>query len=133
MYRSWSSSARSQDSTILCWIVILCQRSFLHPDWPVSHDKTGASSSPIGSRLPRTQNYHLGCDTLSCVIRCPHKYHLANWYQKCNLPATWRIVTTENRWTTNEKGLDWIRHLDFHTTSRTKGKYRLLILHGCHK
>ena len=26
--------------------------------------------------------------------------------------------------------MDWIRHFDFHTASRTKGKYRLLILDG---
>ena len=58
------------------------------------------------------------------------QYHLANWYQECNLPADWRIATTDNGWTTNEKGMDWIRHFDFHTASRTKGKYRLLILDG---
>ena len=58
------------------------------------------------------------------------QYHLANWYQECNLPATWRITTTDNGWTTNEKGMDWIRHFDFHTASRTKGTYRLLILDG---
>jgi hypothetical protein len=58
------------------------------------------------------------------------QYHLANWYQECNLPATWRIATTDNGWTTNDKGMDWIRHFDLHTASRTKGKYRLLILDG---
>jgi len=26
--------------------------------------------------------------------------------------------------------MDWIRHFDFHTASRTKGKYRLLVLDG---
>jgi len=26
--------------------------------------------------------------------------------------------------------MDWIRHFDFHITSRTKGTYRLLILDG---
>ena len=26
--------------------------------------------------------------------------------------------------------MDWIQHFDFHTVSRTKGKYRLLILNG---
>jgi len=58
------------------------------------------------------------------------QYHLANWYQECDLPPTWRIATTDNGWTTNEKGMDWIRHFDFHTASRTKGTYRLLILDG---
>jgi len=58
------------------------------------------------------------------------QYHLANWYTECNLPADWRIATTDNGWTTNTVGLDWIKHFDFHTAPRTKGKYRLLILDG---
>jgi hypothetical protein len=58
------------------------------------------------------------------------QYHLANWYQECNLPSTWRIATTSNGWTTNEVGLDWIKHFDRHTAARTKGTYRLLILDG---
>jgi hypothetical protein len=58
------------------------------------------------------------------------QYHLANWYTECNLPADWRIATTDNGWTTNAVGLDWIKHFDYHTASRTKGKYRLLILDG---
>ncbi|KAJ6436060.1 Glycoside hydrolase family 43 protein [Purpureocillium lavendulum] len=40
------------------------------------------------------------------------QHHLANWYQECELPADWRIATTDNGWTTNE------------------GPYRLLILDG---
>ncbi|KFY32099.1 hypothetical protein V493_00495 [Pseudogymnoascus sp. VKM F-4281 (FW-2241)] len=40
------------------------------------------------------------------------QYHLANWYEECNLPTDWCITTTENSWTTNE------------------GRYRLLILDG---
>jgi predicted HTH domain antitoxin len=58
------------------------------------------------------------------------QYHLANWYQECNLPAEWRIATTDNGWTTNDVGLDWIKHFDHHTARRTKGTYRLLILDG---
>tara|TARA_Y100000815_G_C13314319_1_gene489808 strand:+ start:263 stop:1768 length:1506 start_codon:yes stop_codon:yes gene_type:complete len=58
------------------------------------------------------------------------QYHLANWYQECDLPADWRIATTHNGWTTNEVGLDWIKHFDYHTAPRTKGTHRLLILDG---
>ena len=58
------------------------------------------------------------------------QYHLANWYTECDLPANWRIATTDNGWTTNAVGLDWIKHFDFHSAPRTKGKYRLLILDG---
>jgi len=58
------------------------------------------------------------------------QHHLANWYQECDLPADWRIATTDNGWTTNEVGLEWIKHFDYHTAPRTKGTYRLLILDG---
>ncbi|KAM9874243.1 transposase [Verticillium dahliae] len=46
------------------------------------------------------------------------------------LPQDWAIGTTENGWTTNEKGLEWIRHFDKHTKPRTAGGYRLLVLDG---
>lgn len=58
------------------------------------------------------------------------QYHLANWYQECDLPADWRIAMTNNGWTTNDVGLDWIKHFDYYTARRTKGTYRLLILDG---
>ena len=56
--------------------------------------------------------------------------HLSTWYEGTDLPPDWRIATTKNGWTTNERGLDWIRHFDQHTKSRTKGPYRVLILDG---
>ncbi len=58
------------------------------------------------------------------------QYYLANWYTECDLLADWCIVTTENGWTTNAVGLDWIKHFDCYIAPRTKGKYRLLILDG---
>ena len=58
------------------------------------------------------------------------QYHLANWYQECNLPADWCIAISDNGWTNNEVGLSWIKHFDQHTASRTKGIYRMLILNG---
>lgn len=58
------------------------------------------------------------------------QYHLANWYSECDLPADWHIATTENGWTMNDIGLDWVKHFDQHTESRTLGVYRLLILNG---
>ena len=45
------------------------------------------------------------------------QYHLGNWYQECDLPADWRIATTDNGWTNNAVGLDWIKHFDHHTAS----------------
>jgi hypothetical protein len=58
------------------------------------------------------------------------QYHLANRYTECDLPADWRIATTDNGWTTNAVGRDWIKHFDYYTAPRTKCKYRLLILDG---
>ncbi|KAH7463246.1 hypothetical protein FOMA001_g18207 [Fusarium oxysporum f. sp. matthiolae] len=58
------------------------------------------------------------------------QYHLANWYQESNLPATWAIATTQNGWTDNETGLEWLKHFDRCTTDRSVGAYRLLILDG---
>ena len=62
------------------------------------------------------------------------QYHLANWYQESNLPGDWAITTTQNGWTNNETGFEWLKHFDQHTTNRSKGVYRLLILdgHGSH-
>lgn len=58
------------------------------------------------------------------------KYHLLPWYQNGQFPKDWRIHTSENGWTTNEIGLDWIKHFNQHTKARTKGVYRLLVLDG---
>jgi hypothetical protein len=58
------------------------------------------------------------------------QYHLLSWYENDQLPKDWRVHTSENGWTTNEIGLDWIRHFDTHTKSKTTGVYRLLVLDG---
>jgi hypothetical protein len=58
------------------------------------------------------------------------KNHLSSWYQNSGFPPDWVIGVTENGWTTNEKGMDWIQHFDKHTRPRTIGGYRLLILDG---
>ncbi|KAG7000206.1 hypothetical protein FocnCong_v013285 [Fusarium oxysporum f. sp. conglutinans] len=58
------------------------------------------------------------------------QYHLANWYRDSNLPGNWAIATSENGWTDNEKGLEWLKHFDRCTTKGSKNRYRLLILDG---
>jgi hypothetical protein len=40
------------------------------------------------------------------------------------------IAVSDNGWTTDELGLEWVKHFNQHTKSRTKGTYRLLILDG---
>jgi hypothetical protein len=61
-------------------------------------------------------------------------YHLSSWYEDSSLPKDWVIATSANGWTTNELGLEWIKHFDNHTKARTAGVYRLLTLdgHGSH-
>ncbi|KAH7464117.1 hypothetical protein FOMA001_g17824 [Fusarium oxysporum f. sp. matthiolae] len=58
------------------------------------------------------------------------QYHLANWYQESNLPGDWVIATSQNGWTNNELGLEWLKHFDRSTTKRSNARYRLLILDG---
>ncbi|RKL09703.1 hypothetical protein BFJ70_g16619 [Fusarium oxysporum] len=58
------------------------------------------------------------------------QYHLANWYRESNLPADWVIATSQNGWTNNELGLEWLKHFDRSTTNQSTGPYRLLILDG---
>jgi hypothetical protein len=56
------------------------------------------------------------------------KLHQASWYR--NLPEDWVIAVSDNGWTTDELGLEWVKHFNQHTESHTKGAYRLLILDG---
>ncbi|EGU72749.1 hypothetical protein FOXB_16738 [Fusarium oxysporum f. sp. conglutinans Fo5176] len=58
------------------------------------------------------------------------QHHLANWYQECDLPGDWVIALSENGWTNNQLGLDWLKHFDRSTAKRTNSRYRLLILDG---
>lgn len=60
-------------------------------------------------------------------------YHLAHWYTESDLPQDWTIKTTPNGWTDNETGLEWIKHFDKHTASRTKGVYRMLSYQRLHQ
>jgi AraC-like DNA-binding protein len=58
------------------------------------------------------------------------KNHLLPWYQHSRFQPEWRVHTSENGWTTNEIGLDWLKHFDQSTKRRTRGVYRLLVLDG---
>ena len=56
------------------------------------------------------------------------KLHQASWYR--DLPNGWVLAVSDNRWTTDQLGLTWLKHFNQHTASRTSGAYRLLILDG---
>jgi hypothetical protein len=69
-----------------------------------------------------------------CII-FKGKVHIEGWYQDFKLPRDSRIEVSPNGWTTDEIGLRWLKNLFIPaTSSRTTGKYRLLILdgHGSH-
>jgi hypothetical protein len=58
------------------------------------------------------------------------RYHLSSWYKEEELPQDWEIGVSNNGWTTNKLGLDWLQHFDAHTKERTIGTYRLLVIDG---
>ncbi|RJE19133.1 Pogo transposable element [Aspergillus sclerotialis] len=93
------------------------RRSLLQPgnrEWVTSIETVNA----MGWALP------------PCLIFKAKVYQRA-WYEDKNLPHDWRIEISQNGWTTDEIGLSWLQnHFIPITTSRTKGKYRLLILDG---
>jgi hypothetical protein len=67
-----------------------------------------------------------------CVI-FKGKVYIESWFD--GLPKDWRFEVSPNGWTSDEIGLRWLERLFIpSTSSRTKGKYRLLILdgHGSH-
>ena len=58
------------------------------------------------------------------------KYILLSWYNEFKLPKDWRLSVSDNGWTTNEIGLEWIEHFEEYTRHQKVGVYRLLILDG---
>jgi hypothetical protein len=66
------------------------------------------------------------------IVILQGKLHQSSWYQ--GVPLDWAIAVSDNGWTTDELGLQWVKHFHRHTEARTTGVYRLLILdgHGSH-
>jgi hypothetical protein len=56
--------------------------------------------------------------------------NLTNWFTEGGLPHSWVVKPTENGWTDNATGLDWIQHFNKHTQFLKRGGYRMLILDG---
>jgi hypothetical protein len=57
------------------------------------------------------------------------KHHLSAWYEE-DIPRDWAIAVSDNGWTTNELGVEWLKHFVKHTDSKVVGARRLLILDG---
>ncbi|EEA18548.1 pogo transposable element, putative [Talaromyces marneffei ATCC 18224] len=69
----------------------------------------------------------------SYVIFKATTYYQQGWFE--TLPQDRRLDISKNGWTTDEIGIRWLqKHFIPHTTSRTKSRYRMLILdgHGSH-
>jgi hypothetical protein len=58
------------------------------------------------------------------------QYHLSAWYEEAAIPRDWVIAVSDNGWTTNKLGVEWLKHFDAHTKTRTVGAHRLLVLDG---
>ncbi|EFQ93559.1 hypothetical protein PTT_09042 [Pyrenophora teres f. teres 0-1] len=56
------------------------------------------------------------------------KVHQSSWYR--DLPLDWTVGVSDNGWTTDELGVEWVKHFNQHTATRTVGVYRLLIVDG---
>jgi hypothetical protein len=58
------------------------------------------------------------------------RVHISAWYEETDIPHDWKLSVSENGWTNNALGLEWLKHFDEHTKPRQVGEYRLLILDG---
>jgi hypothetical protein len=47
-----------------------------------------------------------------------------------DIPRNWAIAVSNNGWTTNELGVEWLKHFIKHTDGKVVGTRRLLILDG---
>jgi hypothetical protein len=56
------------------------------------------------------------------------KVHQASWYK--DLPLDCAVAVSDNGWTTDELGLERVKHFNRHTETCTVGAWRLLILDG---
>ncbi|EED11996.1 conserved hypothetical protein [Talaromyces stipitatus ATCC 10500] len=69
----------------------------------------------------------------SYVIFKAKKNVRLGWFDE--LPSDWRINISDNGWTTDQIGLEWLKtHFTPYINDRTMGRYRMLILdgHGSH-
>ena len=56
------------------------------------------------------------------------KFHQSIWYK--NLLINWILTLSNNGWMIDQLKIDWFKHFDNYTKSRTKNIYWLLILDG---
>jgi hypothetical protein len=49
------------------------------------------------------------------------RVHISAWYEETSIPRDWKLSVSENGWTNNALGLEWLKHFDAHTTTRQVG------------
>jgi hypothetical protein len=79
-----------------------------------------ANGLQLFNRSLREAGIHRGCRPISPLELVPRKHS----------PGNWAIATTKNGWTDNATGFLWLKHFNQHTSKRSNGAYRLLILDG---
>ena len=58
------------------------------------------------------------------------RVHISAWYKETDIPRNWKLSVSENRWTNNALGLEWLKHFDAHTKVHQVAGYWLLVLDG---
>src|SRR3712207_8926239 len=43
---------------------------------------------------------------------------LSAWYEEAEIPRDWAIAVSDNGWTTNELGVEWLKHFVKHTDGK---------------
>jgi hypothetical protein len=49
------------------------------------------------------------------------QYHLSAWYKEEDISRDWAIAVSDNGWTTNELGVEWLKHFIKHTDGKVVG------------
>jgi hypothetical protein len=103
-----------------------------------STSKVVTSSDTIGRATVVQPGNREWVTTIECInalgwcippfIILSGKLHQASWYQ--DIPSDWAVAVSDNGWTNDRLGYEWVKHFHRHTESRTTGAYRLLILDG---
>jgi hypothetical protein len=70
-----------------------------------------------------------GYTTLPFIIY-KGRVHISAWYEEADILYNWKLSVSENGWTNNTLGLEWLKHFDVYTKMRQVEVYQLLILDG---
>jgi hypothetical protein len=62
-----------------------------------------------------------GNATTSPFIIYKGRVHISASYEEASIPRDWKISVSENGWTNNALGLEWLKHFDVHTKARKVG------------